>query len=91
MERKRAGSSVSFRSRRAFLLPCSASFSSFVSLMESTAISALAKMPFRAMSITCTKSKIPIESRTINLFLYQYKSRLKEKCKQKRRTGLCSP
>ena len=24
-------------------------------------------------------------------FLYQYKSRLKEKCKQKHRTGLCPP
>ena len=52
VDRKRDGSLIRWLSRMAFLLPSSASFAIFVSLVESTAISALANIAFNAISTT---------------------------------------
>lgn len=53
VERNFAGREVSLISRPARLSPASANFSSLFSLVEMTAISALAKTAFRKISITC--------------------------------------
>ena len=60
--RNLAGRLVSLLSRLAFLLPWEAILASFASLMERTAISALAKTAFSAIKTTCISNRNPTES-----------------------------
>ena len=67
--RNRSGWLVSRRRRPARLFPSSAIFSSFVSLKDNTAISALAKMAFSASMTNWIRSKNPMESSKIKTSL----------------------
>ena len=69
VERNFSGWLVSRRRRAAFLFPCSAIFSSFVSLKDRTAISALAKIAFSASIINWISNKKPMESPKIKTSL----------------------
>ena len=60
VERKRAGWLVSLTKRFARLSPWDASFSSFTSFMEITAISAQAKIAFSAIRAICKSSMSPM-------------------------------
>ena len=59
--RNRAGSCVNRTNLFARPLPCSAIRSSFVSFIDKTAISALAKIAFNIIKIICTTKRIKID------------------------------
>ena len=61
MARNLAGSCVNRTNRLARLLPCSAIRSNFVSFIDKTAISALAKIAFKIINTICTNNKIKTE------------------------------